>query len=244
MTSPHPKTLEQILKDRTPNYKKGPTNYAVLFSGGFKPIYEENLSLAYKTALLNKYRVEDIFIFDGTGKKSPHYPVVDVASKESLSMILQFLSREICQDDVLFLYVTGHGNRVIIQNDGNKKEELSTIETPWEDITELDLEEYLQDIDPRTGILFYDQCYGGGFAQRTGKRNCVAISASEAHKPSYSNTFPQAFFEICAAYESDVSVGLAFKLAKKRDLVTKVRQQYPQILSELNPRTVFLNYNT
>jgi len=246
--APKPKTLEQRLDAKTSQRRGAPVNYAVLFSGQSGPIYESNLSMAYRTAIINGYLPEDIFIFDSTGQLSSHYPVTDVASWEALRMTTRFLSEGIGEEDLLFFYMTGHGDRMnaTTYNEDNhkKKERISTVDLPhfWGEIDELEVARWLSAIHPRSGVLVFDQCYSGGFAQRAGIDNYVALSASEFDKESMDNTFPRAFFGVYNRMGLLPNIRDAFDIAVSKDSNALNGKQTPQIFSAIDSRSVFLSY--
>lgn len=247
LKAPKPKTLEQKLDARTSVKRDSPVNYAVLFSGNSEFRHRENLFLAYQTALLNGYLPEDIFIFDATGKKSPHYPVTDVASKEALEMTTKYLSGELTEEDVLFLYMTDHGERKSMNG-----EKVSTITTPrfWRNLNELEVADWISQIHPKSGVLVYDQCYSGGFAKRSGKGNYVAVSSCRNDEVSYGNSFPKTFFGaiINQSIGKSPSVQELFDFTLQNDkhvvgcFPGDTKLHHPQIFSEINPREVYLSY--
>ncbi len=241
------KNLEKRISEEVARPNWEPDKYGVIICGKNDNItYKENLSLAYQVLLENGFQKENIYVLDGKGNKSPSYPVDGSASKGTIKKLFNHLDKKIDSNDLLFLYVTDHGEKVKkIHNNGNIND-LSTIVIPDGHLLETEMEEYLSQINPKTGILVFDQCYGGGFAKRTGKGKYIGISACESNNVSVSNTFPQAFFNSWKDSTSDfnkdgrTSVKEAFYYAAENDYHSITSHQRPQIYSEIDADEVFL----
>lgn len=235
---------EQVINDNYPN------KYAVLISGDTEDIYQENLSMAYQILLENGFQRKNVSILGGKGDLSAFYPIFGPASKKSIDCVFDDLSKKIDSNDLLFVYVTGHGDQITLGDvAGDKKEvsKIASIDLSGESLLETDFEKYLINIKSEVGILLFDQCYGGNFAKRFGKGNYIAISASEPGKTSKENTFPWAFFHAWRNYDfSDrnndgkISIGEAFYHAKQHDISTRKGLQKPQIYSDINEENIFL----
>ncbi len=216
-----------------PNGK--PDKYGVIISGSSEERHKENSSLAYQILLENRFQRENVYILDDKGDKTAFYPVDDIASKEAVKKLFSHLEKKVDSEDLLFVYTTGHGD------------ETFKLALPGENLSEKEMEEYLSNIHPKAGVLIFDQCYGGNFAKRTGKKEYIGISASEVGKMSKLNTFPQAFFNsLREDNKSDidndgkVSVKEAFNYAKSNDSYAKKGKQKPQIYSGVDASKVFL----
>jgi len=242
-----PKTLEQRLDSRTSERRASPVHYAVLFSGCSDPgrfEFKENLHFACTAAQINGYLPEDIFIFGPVAEKMYH--AADAPSREALRMMMSYLSENLGEEDVLLLYLTGHGRRTnrdyLDENGIKQREKISMLRTPglFKDISEMEMAAWLSALNPRTGVLVYDQCYSGGFAQRTGKGKYVAVSASKPDEKSNWNTFAKAFFRPFTSQVSKPSVKEAFSLALSEDMYAVAGKQTPQIFSDIDSSTVYL----
>ena len=213
--------------------------HAVLINGCEDQSYTQNLELAYK--VFSAYGFSSIQILDcRTARLS--YPVSDLASIRNIEVLFTCLSKNIRPEDLLFLYTTGHGHR---RPDIPKKDEqqYSTLELIKGELSESELEQLLQDVNPRTAIFLFDQCYGGGFSQRFGKNGNIAISASGPDAQSQFNTFPQAFFKyflITANSNSRGSIQDAYEHTLDNDINVLDNSHRPEIHSEIDPATVFL----
>ena len=163
--------LEQRIKQEQVINSNYSNKYAILISGDNKYIYQENLSMAYQILLENGFQRKNVSILDGKGDLSAFYPVFGSASKKTIDCIFNNLSKKIGSDDLLFVYVTGHGDQITISDlTGDKKEvfKIAEINLTGETLLETDFEKYLINIKPKVGILLFDQCYGGNFAKRFG----------------------------------------------------------------------------
>lgn len=272
--SPDPKNLEQRISRETtiPNNKQD--KYAVLLGGNTQAASKVSLFLVYK-ALLNKgFLKENIYvldspheweisfytekpnvilyqIFDDTKEKTAFYPIDSIASKETIKKVFDHLAKKTDVNDYLFIYTTGHGGRkdfwTKLEN-GEWKLDLNipTLLLPGKDLKVADLEQYISNLKVKKGVVVCDQCYSGGFAERIGKGNFVAISSSERGRVSFGNTFTKAFFAAWKDKSADknndkrISIKEAFDYAVKNDDYTKEGLQKPQMISDLNPEDIFL----
>ena len=246
---PQPQRLEQRISQEVAQPNGQPDKYGVIISGNTDYRHKENLSLAYQVLLENGFQRENIYILDSDGEKTAFYPVDDLASKEAIKILFGHLSKKVDSKDLLFVYTTDHGERITKTDSVNGKEtptELSTLVIPGEDLSETEMATYLSSIHPKTGVLVFDQCYSGGFAQRTGTGNYIGISASEADKVSKANTFPQALFNSWRDKKADenkdgrISIQEAFDYALANDSYAQSKAQTPQIFSGINADEVFL----
>jgi len=177
-----PIKLEQRISEEIAKPNGKPDKYGVIISGSSEERHKENSSLAYQILLENGFQRENVYLLDNKGNKTSLYPVDDISSKEAVKKLFSHLEKKVDSEDLLFVYTTGHGDNTF------------KLALPGENLSEKEMEEYLSNIHPKTGILIFDQCSGGNFAKRTGKGRYIGISASEGDKNSKSNTFPQEFF--------------------------------------------------
>lgn len=246
---PKPVNLERRLSQEVATQNHTEDKYAVIISGNTDYRHKENLSLAYQVLLENGFQKENVYILDDEGDKTAFYPVDDIASKEAIKMLFGHLAKRVDSKDLLFVYTTGHGGRTSIDKEINgetKRIKVFGIAIPGEDLLETEMAEYLSDVHPRAGVLVYDQCYSGGFAERTGRGNYIGISASEADELSHSNTFPQTFFGAWRNKSADknndgrLSIREIFDYTVQNDEKTKDGSQKPQFFSDLKADEVFL----
>lgn len=248
-SNPSNQNLEQRISQEISEPNGKPDKYGVIISGHTGSRHKENVSLAYQILLESDFQRENIYILDYKGDKTAFYPVDDNASKRNIENLFCHLEGKIDSQDLLFVYFTDHGGRITKTENINGKDtsiELSYLSIPGDNLLETEMADYLSQIYPKAGILFFDQCYSGGFAERVGKENYIGISASEADKSSRSNTFPQSFFTSYRDDESDtnndgkVSTMEAFNYAVKKDVFSQNNEQKPQIFSEIDPDKIFL----
>jgi len=160
--------------------------YGILFSGNTDSRYRENLSLVYNTLVQEGFDKNNIFVLDYDGHQDDKkYPVDGAATKDNLQKTLEEIRKGLDNQDIFFMYTTDHGGR----EDGE-----SNISLPnSEELKESELQDYLKGFNPNYGVLVFDQCYSGGFAERLGKGRFIAISAGE-NELTWSSALPDAFF--------------------------------------------------
>jgi hypothetical protein len=250
----NPNSLEEKINKIHVNEK-----YAVLISGHSELRHFKNIKLAYKTLLSLDFKEENIFVFEDYSK-SENFELNQSSPKKRIKSVFQDLSKKINSNDVFLLYVTGHGS----YDNFNYKlnDSLDQNQDPYlfldnsEKIYSNELKEYLDKLNPQTGLLIFDQCYGGGFAKNLGTNNLVALSASNEYQLSFSNKWTEFFWNSFLNNVGDqnsdekVSILEAFNYANSKDkysngfirLITfgKVYQE-PNLVSEIDPKHLFLD---
>jgi hypothetical protein len=240
-------TLEDRLVDLPSEKNYESDKYAVLISGRTEGRHAENLETAYNALIGQGFLLENIFILDN--ERGPaarfEYPVDAPATKENIKIVMENIQQTSDDKDLLFLYVTGHGGREKVRG-----EYVSTILlSDGEEMDEIEMDNLLEGIEElRVGILVFDQCYGGGFVERSGDGRYVAVSASKPNEVSYSNTFPLAFFNAWEDSESDInkdgriSIQETFDYATENDSYANDGDQMPLIRSEdMNSEEIFID---
>ncbi len=175
-----PAGLEGRMRNERIMHNSTPDKYAFLISGESEYWHRANISLIYNAFLRNDFRKENIYILDHEGEKVYGYPVDGSATKENIKKVFVFLKNKIDEKDLLFVYTTDHGGRII--KDGT---ELSTLVLPGPDLDQKEFSEYIKDIIPKLGIFLFDQCYSGGFAEELAKKNYVAIASTKSDEKSF-----------------------------------------------------------
>jgi len=212
--------------------------YAVIVSGSDDARYRENITLAYRTLLSNGFTPGNIFVLEAEGKKEGYYPysITAPASKQNLKSLIESLHEKVDENTTFVMYVTGHGVR----------NEESEILVKGKNIAVSDLENWLSGMHPKFGILIFDQCFGGGFAKRLGKKEYVAVSASEKDEESMEGTFPNAFFGAWKNPEADknkdgkISIQEAFDYALENDVHAESGEQSPLLVTDLDAGKIYL----
>lgn len=241
-------SLERRLSREVAELREKSEKYAVMISGESEKRHRENLALAYDVLLENGFRKRNIYILDDKGEKRSAYPVDGLASKGTIKAMFDNLGKRIDSNDLLFVYTTGHGERVIFRSEINGKRhdrECSRLKVLG-DVSEDDMAEYLEGVHVGVGVVVSDQCYGGGFAEAVGKGNYIGISASGAGQISESNTFAQAFFNSWRDKMADTnrdertSIREAYEYANAYDINAHSGKQMPRLCSDVDADRVFL----
>lgn len=170
------------------NYQ--PDKYAVLIRGDYEERFVADMSLAYQVLLENGFKPDHIYVLADVKKKKEAYfhPIDDIATKENLEIVKNHLSSIVDEEDLLVVCLVDHGNRAMIMNpvDPGKRLMASTFNLRGEDLNEVELELYLSKIQPKIGILLFEFCFSGGFAERLGKERYVAIACTRSKVEGYS----------------------------------------------------------
>lgn len=232
--APDPILLKARLAIEGAEKNNRPDHFAVLLGADTELRHRGNLSLAYQVLLEQGYPRDHIYILDSEGE-TPFFPLTDVTTRESVTMLFEHLAKVVEPQDTVFVYVTGHGRRITAEeeSDGEKKElGVSTlILNPGEELAQDEFAKLLEKIEPGAGIAFFDQCYWGPL---TSPKLCnyVVITTSQQEETSHGNTFPRAFW---AAFRERKSTGVAptifdaFKFAMVADRATTLGLNKPRI---------------
>lgn len=228
--------LENCLK----NYQ--PDKYAVVISGLTERREVYDTSIAYKVFLEKGFKKGNIYILDEFGSKpmkdearsefKRDYPIYYSASRNNLKLLSDHLSKEIDPEDILFIYVCGHGSTKTYKQQDGKEINLSGMPLSKEPcINEVEVERYLDKIESENTIVLTDICYGGGFAKRFSHGNYVGISSSEANEISHGHTtdtfglrFMQSYKDVKVSdlnKDGKVSIEESFNYAKNKHRWTR-----------------------
>lgn len=147
-----------------------------------------------------------------------------IASRTSIARALARMGQQMGSDDVLFLFMTSHGNQNIFEL-ANDPIGLNSLNPQW-------LRETLDRSNIRWRVLVISACYSGSFIPALQSPNTIIITASAADKPSFGCSteadytyFGRAFF--AEAMRDQNSLTAAFEVAKK--LISKREKEagYP-----------------
>jgi len=235
---------EEVIKNHTPD------KYAVLVAGGWEQMFRGNVLSAYQTLIENGYDSSNIYVLADDRIKPFNHPVDDISSKQSLSMILTHLSKKIDEEDTFLFYLNDHGKRETIESVDSAKITISNFSIRGEDINEIELEAYLSSIKSKRKMYVFDFCYSGGFSERLGRGNNIAVSSAPSDKGSimlWQEGFSRYFFNAFKAgsgadYNRDgrVSYREAFDYTKQASPIAG-RCNASQLDSDISPDEVFLN---
>ena len=145
--------------------------------------------LAYKTFIYLGYDKNNIFVLEGQKKPTNRFDANNLpCNKKSLIDVLDHLSKEITLEDEFFMSVFTHGTP--LPDIPFLPVHQSTIylsKKKLDRVAEKELEEMLSDLKPKYSVLFFNSCFGGGFAKRLGKGRTIGMSVSRSDKTVYAS---------------------------------------------------------
>lgn len=234
-----------------------PDKYAVLIRGDYEERFVADTSLVYQVLLENGFKSEHIYILADARRKAETYfhPIDDIATKGNLEILMDHLTNIVDEEDLLFICLIDHGGKGLFRNPDDpvgKMVSSSTFNLRGEDLNELELKSRLSKIYPKTGILVFEFCFSGGFAERLGG-TYVAIASTDSHVEGYSkagNSFIGYVFEALSQRKGDevdinkdrrVSLQEAFDYAKRNHYKTKSGKQKPVVKSDTPLDEIFID---
>lgn len=147
-----------------------------------------------------------------------------MASRTSIARALARVGQQMGSDDVLFLFMTSHGNQNVFEL-ANDPISLNSITPQW-------LRETLDRSNIRWRVLVVSACYSGSFIPALQSPNTIIITASAADTPSFGCSteadytyFGRAFF--AEAMRDQSSLAAAFEVAKKTISKREKEAGYP-----------------
>jgi Peptidase C13 family len=147
-----------------------------------------------------------------------------IASRSSIARTLQRIGQDMNPDDVLFLFMTSHGNKNIFQL-ANDPISLTSIDPVW-------LRGALDRANIRWRVLVVSACFSGSFIPALESPNTIIITASSADRPSFGCStesdytyFGRAFF--ADAMRTQNSLAAAFKNAQAEILKREEQEGFP-----------------
>ncbi len=226
----------QLPMTRSAHQKK----YAILVSCKSEIRHVNVMLIAYQFVQKRGYLPENTYILDDfkfTKRFEMPYPVDGRPTTNALNLIFRRIEKEARPGDTIFFFVTGHGT---IMKNLQKKPTFLPIEPTY--LLENDLFQMVKDI-PSNFIFVFNQCYGGGFAQKMSnlKANHIAISVSRREEESYINYFPHLFFQAFLRNDADndkngkIDVKEAFDFAVRHDPPTQAGKQTPTCFEKGGP---------
>lgn len=167
--------LEERISKETEKPNQNQDKYAVLISGKTEISTQADLSLAYQVLLENDFPKRNIYILDRKGGQQFFYPVDGSAEKQEIKNLFSHLGKIVDDQDLLFVYLTDHGKR----KKSSSGDSVSTFTLLGQYFDQREFSEYIKGINPRIGILLFDQCYSGGFAEECGKGKFIGIASTK-----------------------------------------------------------------
>ena len=218
-----------------------PDRYALLVRGDDEYRHAAGISIAYRALLENGYLPKNIYVLAGKGRQTFFHPTDGAATRKNLMRMLYKFSAAVDDKDTLLIFMTDHGEKM----DPSPYDEAGTVSRfimGRDRVDELDLEWALGRINPEKGILVFDFCMDGGFSERLGKGQYIAVSSSNPVDPShaieadaFSGWFFRAFTYGAGSdknNDGNVSIREAFEFAKDRHIIGKKGEDTPMLISQ------------
>lgn len=240
--TPYPMQLEERLskEDGRPNGK--PDKFAVIINGSDEWRFVIDIGLVYQIFLENGFKKKNIYILDQDGIEEHLYPADDIAHKGSMDLLFAYLARKVEPIDLLVVHVSDHGLRKTVESKyapGNEQE-VTTIRTPFENVSESDFGQYLSGIHPCWGLVTVDMCYSEGLLNGLDKNVYVGASQTADTAKGYSSIrdgwggfFYQAHRKTAADLDSNgvVTLDEAFSYAKQKHPWSRKGKVHPRMVS-------------
>lgn len=138
--------------------------------------------LVYESLLSQGFRPQDVYMLTHQGKAPFAFDgAVAPATKQSLEEVMSHLANEVTPNDSFFLYVLSHGSKEGTFFPVGK----SGFDLQGVRVDEAEFERLLAPINPKYSVLYFNNCFSGGFAKRLGKDRTVAISTSRPDKVTW-----------------------------------------------------------
>jgi hypothetical protein len=208
-------------------------HYAVLIGANTELRHRGNLSMAYQVLLEQGYERENVFVFDSEGQ-TPFFPLTDMTTRASLLMVFEHLAKVVEPEDTLLIYVTGHGRRIMADEEENGDKRTLGVSTlvlnTGEEMSQDEFVMLLSKVRPEVGIVFFDQCYWGQTQTQQNLCNFVTITTAEADETSHGVSFPRAFWSAFRRHPGTKPTVLeAFTFAMVEDKATRLGFNRPRI---------------
>ena len=145
-------------------------------------IDKNTIDLVYNTLLKRGFNYDDIYLMEWMEKPSIDLRCNILPSDTAhLREVMENLYRQISPEDTFFMCFLNHGGKTGWLLPVGE----STVQLGKGTVKERELEELLYDIHPDHSILYFNNCYSGGFAERLGTGRSIAISTSSANKLTF-----------------------------------------------------------
>jgi len=178
--APSQKLLRKAYKDKRPSGQA--VQYAILINGAAENRFFADLSVAYQVLLESGFLRENIYILDAKEQDWHWYPIDGRAMSHNIVFIFHRLKQILNRQDMLFVLVTDHDNRI-------PESRAFTIQLVDRTIDQKEFARHIDGLNPKIAIFLFDQCYSGGFAKEIGNGKNVAVAStlenSKAHSMIY-----------------------------------------------------------
>lgn len=190
--------------------------YIILIGANTSLEHRGNLSLAYQVLLERGYDPKDFYILD-SASRNPYYPKTDWTTRKSIKMIFEHLKLRGEGVKEVIIYVTGHGTL----RDGKPHIMLN----PSETIAASEFLKMVDELRPKKGFLFLDQCYWG---KELVPKGCqwTTVTVSTSQTTSSGVSFPRGFWR---AFRELGDIPSSFVFAFDNDIATKRGNNSPYI---------------
>lgn len=148
--------------------------YALLINGSWNDLFHNfsgEIDHIHNSLIKSGMQESEIYIVS---------PQKNNNSKSGLEIAIKDLSEKVKPNDRFLLYVTNHGGKEwVILPFGE-----SIIKLGNDTINETQFAEQIERINSNYSVMVFSQCYSGGFAERLGRGNNIALSESRASRTS------------------------------------------------------------
>jgi hypothetical protein len=195
--------IDNALKQREilPSEGKAQEKYALLINSDTAVRHLDNMHLAYESLKNMGFREENIIVL----KCSPFlkyddpfpYHISASALKSNLIKVWMYYEKEIDEDDLLLVYVTGHGYR---------KDMKSWFLMEEKNVSSEEYAKEMQKIKAGTIVSILDPCNSGGFANAMrSNRRAITVTDTDGGNETNCKYFAQAFWTAFSNNEFDIN---------------------------------------
>ncbi len=177
-------------KNEKPSFKPLRKHALIINATRRSQRHHNNVHLAYRTLVQLGYKKNDIYVLEGSRSVKQYAESHNLsATKESIKETVSHLVNKLSYEDSLFLYTTNHGGRSPYFLYGNQSTLMTGDIKPKQIIKEEEFSEWFSDLEAGQSVMYFNQCFSGGFAHSLGKGNTIALSTSKSRKNSPTKTF-------------------------------------------------------
>ena len=184
-----------------PSNGKVQEKYALLINSDTAIRHLNNMHLAYESLKRMGFREENIIVLKCTPFLTYNdpclYKITASALKSNLIKVWKYFEQQIDEDDLLLVYVTGHGFR---------KDMKSWFVLEEKNVSSEEYAKEMQKIKAGTIVSILDPCHSGGFANamRSNKR-AITLTDTDGGNQTNCKYFAEAFWSAFSNNEFDIN---------------------------------------